>query len=157
MGVSNPVSSNFKTQFPVIPSQKVSNPASRKSPVGPLREIWNMSSLLFFMNFAINCKIDKNNSGDISQITLTAMWLLIQIRWYAVFHCGEIKSCHFHPAYQTLHRRPLLNHLYCVCLLTIFYDGIHGHIRKNYRPRHNQEAMIFTYTLMHTPRLTKKR
>ena len=37
MGVSNPVSHNFKTQFPDISSQKVANPASRKSPAGPLR------------------------------------------------------------------------------------------------------------------------
>ena len=35
VAVSNPVSRNFKTRFPVIPSQKVANPASRKSPAGP--------------------------------------------------------------------------------------------------------------------------
>ena len=36
VGVSNPVSRNFKTQFSNIPSQKVANPASRKGPAGPL-------------------------------------------------------------------------------------------------------------------------
>ena len=39
MGVSNPVSRNLKTEFPAIPSQKVANPASRKSPAGPLQTL----------------------------------------------------------------------------------------------------------------------
>ena len=36
MGVSNPFSLNSKIQFSNIPSEKVANPASRKSPAGPL-------------------------------------------------------------------------------------------------------------------------
>ena len=35
MGVAHPVSRNFKTHFPDIPSKKVANPASRKRPAGP--------------------------------------------------------------------------------------------------------------------------
>ena len=45
-----------------------------------VREIWDISSLLCFIYFEITLadargdfKIDKNNSGDLSQITLTTM------------------------------------------------------------------------------------
>ena len=45
-----------------------------------VREIWDTSPLLFFINFEITLndtrgefKIDKNDSGDISQITHTAI------------------------------------------------------------------------------------
>ena len=45
-----------------------------------VRELLDISPLLFFINFEINLadawgdfKIDKNNSGEISQITYTAM------------------------------------------------------------------------------------
>ena len=42
-------------------------------------EIWDVSPLSFFINFWVISKLIKNNLGDKSQITLTAMWLLIQI------------------------------------------------------------------------------
>ena len=36
MGVSHPVSRNFETHIPDISSKNMANPASRKSPAGPL-------------------------------------------------------------------------------------------------------------------------
>ena len=38
MGVSHPVSRNFKTYFPDIPSKKVANPRPEKALLGPFRD-----------------------------------------------------------------------------------------------------------------------
>ena len=50
MDVSHPVSRNFKTYFPDIPSRKVTNPASRKRPAGPHPSIQSKCAKEFLSN-----------------------------------------------------------------------------------------------------------
>ena len=65
MSFSNPVSRDFKTQFPDIPSQKVANPASRKSPARPRK----LASVKIIIMEVVSTG-HSSSHGDISSVDI---------------------------------------------------------------------------------------
>ena len=65
LGLSNPISRNFKTQFPDIPSQKVANPASRKSPARPRK----LASVKIIIMEVVSTG-HSSSHGDISSVDI---------------------------------------------------------------------------------------